>query len=127
MGKIAGLKQMSSQSSVGASVITLQFELSAELGVVEQEVQSALSTASSKLPMIYQRHHLSKVNPADVPVITLAISSETLPLTTVYDMVDTRVAQKLSQLTGVGMVSLAGGQRPAIRVQMNSAALAVIK
>jgi len=128
MGKIAGLKQMSSSSSVGASVITLQFELSAELGVVEQEVQSALSTASSKLPNdlpappIYR-----KVNPADVPVITLAISSETLPLTTVYDMVDTRVAQKLSQLSGVGMVSLAGGQRPAIRVQMNAAALAAYK
>lgn len=128
MGKIAGLKQMSSNSSVGASVITLQFELTAELGVVEQEVQSALSTASSKLPNdlptppIYR-----KVNPADVPVITLAISSDSLPLTTVYDMVDTRVAQKLSQLSGVGMVSLAGGQRPAIRVQMNSAALAAFK
>lgn len=128
MGKIAGLKQMSSNSSVGASVITLQFELSAELGIVEQEVQSALSTASSKLPNdlptppIYR-----KVNPADVSVITLAISSESLSLTTVYDMVDTRVAQKLSQLSGVGMVSLAGGQRPAIRVQMNSAALAAFK
>ncbi|MCY6410794.1 multidrug efflux RND transporter permease subunit [Acinetobacter sp. VNH17] len=128
MGKIAGLKQMSSSSSVGASVITLQFELSAELGIVEQEVQSALSTASSKLPNdlptppIYR-----KVNPADVPVITLAISSDTLPLTTVYDMVDTRVAQKLSQLSGVGMVSLAGGQRPAIRVQMNPSALAAFK
>ncbi|MBJ8445127.1 efflux RND transporter permease subunit [Acinetobacter bereziniae] len=128
MGKIAGLKQMSSSSSVGASVITLQFELSAELGVVEQEVQSALSTASNKLPSdlptppVYR-----KVNPADVPVITLAISSDTLPLTTVYDMVDTRVAQKLSQLTGVGMVSLAGGQRPAIRVQMNPASLASYK
>ncbi|MCU4415082.1 multidrug efflux RND transporter permease subunit [Acinetobacter sp. WU_MDCI_Axc73] len=128
MGKIAGLKQMSSNSSVGASVITLQFELSAELGVVEQEVQSALSTASSKLPNdlptppVYR-----KVNPADVPVITLAVSSDTLPLTTVYDMVDTRIAQKLSQLSGVGMVSLAGGQRPAIRVQINPAALAAYK
>ncbi|WP_372374797.1 multidrug efflux RND transporter permease subunit [Acinetobacter ursingii] len=128
MGKIAGLKQMSSNSSVGASVITLQFELSAELGVVEQEVQSALSTASSKLPNdlptppVYR-----KVNPADVPVITLAVSSDTLPLTTVYDMVDTRIAQKLSQLSGVGMVSLAGGQRPAIRVQMNPTALAAYK
>ena len=128
MGKIAGLKQRSSNSSIGASVITLQFELSAELGVVEQEVQSALSTASSKLPNdlptppVYR-----KVNPADVPVITLAVSSDTLPLTTVYDMVDTRIAQKLSQLSGVGMVSLAGGQRPAIRVQMNPTALAAYK
>lgn len=128
MGKIAGLKQMSSTSSVGASVITLQFELSAELGIVEQEVQSALSTASSKLPNdlptppIYR-----KVNPADVPVITLAVRSDTLALPTVYDMIDTRVAQKLSQLSGVGMVSLAGGQRPAIRVQMNPTALAAYK
>ncbi len=128
MGKIAGIKQMSSNSSVGASVITLQFELSAELGVVEQEVQSALSTTSSKLPNdlptppVYR-----KVNPADVPVITLAVSSDTLPLTTVYDMVDTRISQKLSQLSGVGMVSLAGGQRPAIRVQMNPTALAAYK
>ncbi|OTG87636.1 multidrug transporter subunit MdtC [Acinetobacter sp. ANC 4558] len=128
MGKIAGLKQVSSTSSVGASVITLQFELTADLGVVEQEVQSALSTASSKLPRdlaappVYR-----KVNPADVPVITLAVSSKTLALPTVYDMVDTRVAQKLSQLSGVGMVSLAGGQRPAIRVQMNPTALASFK
>lgn len=128
MGKIAGLKQMSSNSSVGASVITLQFELSAELGIVEQEVQSALSTASSKLPNDLSTPPIyRKVNPADVPVITLAISSDSLPLTTVYDMVDTRVAQKLSQLSGVGMVSLAGGQRPAIRVQMNPAALAAFK
>lgn len=125
MGKIAGLKQMSSTSSVGASVITLQFQLSADLGVVEQEVQSALSTANSKLPYdlptppIYR-----KVNPADAPVMTLSISSETLPLSKVYDLVDTRVAQKLSQLSGVGMVSLAGGQRPAVRVQMNPTALA---
>ncbi|WOE31511.1 MULTISPECIES: efflux RND transporter permease subunit [unclassified Acinetobacter] len=128
LGKIAGLRQMSSSSSIAASVITLQFDLNAELAVVEQEVQSALSIASSKLPddlptaPIYR-----KVNPADVPVITLAISSETLPLSTVYDMVDTRIAQKLSQLTGVGMVSLAGGQRPAIRVQINPTALANYK
>ncbi|MDQ1208106.1 multidrug efflux pump [Acinetobacter baylyi] len=128
MGKIAGLKQMSSSSAVGASVITLQFELSAELGVVEQEVQSALSTASSKLPNDLPTSPVyRKVNPADVPVITLAVSSETLPLTTVYDIVDTRIAQKLSQLSGVGMVSLAGGQRPAIRVQMNPTALAAYK
>lgn len=127
LGKIAGLKQMSSTSSLGASVITLQFELDAELGVVEQEVQSALNTANSNLPAdlvtppIYR-----KVNPADVPVMTLAVSSSTIPLPTVYDMVDTRVAQKLSQLSGVGMVSLAGGQRPAIRVQVNPNALAAL-
>ncbi|KAA8735670.1 multidrug efflux RND transporter permease subunit [Acinetobacter qingfengensis] len=124
MGKIAGLKQMSSTSSLGASVLTLQFDLNSDLGVVEQEVQAALNTANSNLPSdlatppIYR-----KVNPADVPVITLAVSSPTLPLPKVYDMVDTRVAQKLSQLSGVGMVSLAGGQRPAVRVQMNPTAL----
>ncbi|MFU8927074.1 multidrug efflux RND transporter permease subunit [Acinetobacter puyangensis] len=128
MGKIAGLKQMSSTSSLGASVLTLQFDLASELGVVEQEVQAALNTASSNLPddlptpPIYR-----KVNPADVPVITLSVTSPTLPLSTVYDMVDTRVAQKLSQLSGVGMVSLAGGQRPAIRVQVNPNALTALK
>ncbi len=127
MGKIAGLKQMSSTSSMGASVITLQFELTADLGVVEQEVQAAMNTASSNLPddlptpPVYR-----KVNPADVPVMTLAVSSPTLPLSQVYDMVDTRVAQKLSQLSGVGMVSLAGGQRPAIRVQVNPNALTAL-
>jgi multidrug efflux pump len=125
IGKIAGLKQLSSTSSLGASVLTLQFDLSADLGVVEQEVQAALNTASNDLPddlvtpPIYR-----KVNPADVPVITIAVSSSSLPLAKVYDMVDTRVAQKLSQLSGVGMVTLAGGQRPAVRVQMNPNALA---
>ncbi|WP_300995912.1 multidrug efflux RND transporter permease subunit [Rheinheimera sp.] len=125
LGQIPGLKQMSSNSSAGASVITLQFALVVDMGVAEQEVQAAINTASSLLPNdlptppVYR-----KVNPADAPILTLAVSSDTLPLPAVYDLVDTRMAQKLAQLTGVGMVSLAGGQRPAIRVKANPAALA---
>ncbi|MEY1660686.1 multidrug efflux RND transporter permease subunit [Isoalcanivorax beigongshangi] len=125
LGKIPGLKQMSSTSSGGASVITLQFGLDVNLGVAEQEVQAALNTADSLLPSdlpsppIYR-----KVNPADAPILTLAVTSESLPLPHVHDLVDTRMAQKLAQLPGVGMVSLAGGQRPALRVQVNAAALA---
>ncbi|MDF3125370.1 multidrug efflux RND transporter permease subunit [Rheinheimera sp. 1928-s] len=125
LGQIPGLKQMSSNSSAGASVITLQFALVVDMGVAEQEVQAAINTASSLLPNdlptppVYR-----KVNPADAPILTLAVSSDTLPLPAVYDLVDTRMAQKLAQLTGVGMVSLAGGQRPAIRIKANPAALA---
>ncbi|THF65782.1 multidrug transporter subunit MdtC [Pseudothauera nasutitermitis] len=125
LGQIPGLKQMSSTSSGGASVITLQFALSVDLGVAEQEVQAAINAASSLLPNdlpappIYR-----KVNPADAPILTLAVSSAALPLPTVYDLVDTRMAQKLAQLPGVGMVSLAGGQRPAIRVRVNPQAVA---
>ncbi|MDP4944829.1 MAG: multidrug efflux RND transporter permease subunit [Alishewanella sp.] len=125
LGQIPGLKQMSSSSSAGASVITLQFALVVDMGVAEQEVQAAINTASSLLPSdmptppIYR-----KVNPADAPILTLAITSATLRLPQVYDLVDTRMAQKLAQLPGVGMVSLAGGQRPAIRVKANPAALA---
>lgn len=125
LGQIPGLKQMSSNSSAGTSVITLQFALVVDMGVAEQEVQAAINTASSLLPSdlptppVYR-----KVNPADAPILTLAVSSDTLPLPAVYDLVDTRMAQKLAQLTGVGMVSLAGGQRPAIRVKANPAALA---
>ncbi|MDP5459143.1 multidrug efflux RND transporter permease subunit [Alishewanella sp. SMS8] len=125
LGQIPGLKQMSSSSSAGASVITLQFALVVDMGVAEQEVQAAINTASSLLPSdmptppIYR-----KVNPADAPILTLAITSATFRLPQVYDLVDTRMAQKLAQLPGVGMVSLAGGQRPAIRVKANPAALA---
>ncbi|AFT72529.1 Multidrug RND efflux transporter, permease protein MdtB [Alloalcanivorax dieselolei B5] len=125
LGQIPGLKQMSSTSSGGASVITLQFSLEVDLGVAEQEVQAALNTADNLLPSdlptppIYR-----KVNPADAPILTLAITSDTLPLPGVYDLVDTRMAQKLAQLGGVGMVSLAGGQRPALRVRINPMALA---
>lgn len=125
LGQIPGLKQMSSTSSTGASIITLQFSLEIDLGVAEQEVQAALNTANSLLPNdlptppIYR-----KVNPADTPIVTLAVTSASLPLPEVYDLVNTRMAQKLAQLPGVGMVSLAGGQRPAIRIQVNPNALA---
>ncbi|MAQ50192.1 MAG: multidrug transporter subunit MdtC [Pseudomonas sp.] len=124
LGQIPGLKQMSSTSSGGASVITLQFDLDEDLGVAEQEVQAAMNTADSLLPSdlptppIYR-----KVNPADAPILTLAITSDSLPLPEVHDLVDTRMAQKLAQLSGVGMVSLAGGQRPALRVLVNHNAL----
>ncbi|RYF22861.1 MAG: multidrug transporter subunit MdtC [Comamonadaceae bacterium] len=125
LGQIPSLRQMSSTSSSGASVITLQFMLDADLAVAEQNVQSALNTAATLLPgdlpapPIYR-----KVNPADAPILTLAITSPTLPLHEVHDLVETRMAQKLAQLSGVGMVSLAGGQRPALRVRANPTALA---
>jgi multidrug efflux pump len=125
LGQIPGLKQMSSTSSTGASIITLQFSLEVNLGVAEQEVQSALNTANNLLPNdlptppIYR-----KVNPADAPIMTLAVTSASLPLPEVYDLVNSRMAQKLAQLPGVGMVTLAGGQRPAIRIKVNPNALA---
>lgn len=124
-GQIPGLKQMSSSSGSGISVITLQFSLDVSLGVAEQEVQAAISASGSLLPSdlptppVYR-----KVNPADVPILTLAVTSDSLPLPQVYDLVDTRMTQRLAQLSGVGMVSLAGGQRPAVRVQANPMALA---
>lgn len=125
LGQIPGLKQMSSTSSTGASIITLQFSLEIDLGVAEQEVQAGLDTASNLLPRdlptppIYR-----KVNPADAPIMTLAVTSANLALPEVYDLVNTRMAQKLAQLPGVGMVTLAGGQRPAIRIKLNPNALA---
>lgn len=125
LGQIPGLKQMSSRSAGGVSVITLQFSLDVDLAVAEQEVQSALSSAGSLLPNdlpappVYR-----KVNPADAPIMTLAITSTSLPLHQVYDLIDTRMAQKLAQVSGVGMVSIAGGQRPSLRVQVNPTILA---
>ncbi|WP_314403980.1 MdtB/MuxB family multidrug efflux RND transporter permease subunit [Stenotrophomonas rhizophila] len=125
LGQIPGLKQMSSTSSGGASVITLQFSLEVALGVAEQEVQAAINAADSFLPddlpvpPVYR-----KVNPADTPILTLAVTSQGLSLPQVHDLVDTRMAQRLSQLPGVGLVSLAGGQRPAVRIQVNPSALA---
>lgn len=124
LGQISGLKQMSSASGAGVSVITLQFALDSDLGVAEQDVQSALDNAESLLPDgMPAPPRYRKVNPADTPILTLAVSSKTLPLPQIHDLVDTRMAQKLSQVQGVGQVSLAGGQRPAIRVQADSAAL----
>jgi len=124
-GQIPGLSQMSSSSSGGASVITLQFSLEISMSVAEQEVQAAIAAADNLLPNdlpappVYR-----KVNPADTPILTLAVTSATMPLPRVHDLVDTRIAQKLAQIPGVGMVSLAGGQRPAVRVQVNPAELA---
>ena len=124
-GQIPGLDQMSSTSSGGASVLTLRFSLDKPIEVAEQEVQAAINVASNLLPNdLPQPPIYNKVNPADTPVLTLAITSATMPLPEVHDLVDTRVAQKLSQLPGVGLVSIAGGQRPAVRIQANPQALA---
>ncbi|MBI4755194.1 MAG: MdtB/MuxB family multidrug efflux RND transporter permease subunit [Betaproteobacteria bacterium] len=124
-GQMPGLRQMSSTSSGGASVITLQFSLDLALDTAEQGVQAAINSAGSLLPRDLPAPPIySKVNPADAPVLTLGITSKTLPLHRVQDLVETRVAQKISQLPGVGLVSLSGGQRPAVRVQVNPTALA---
>lgn len=124
-GQMPGLKQMSSASSGGASVITLQFGLETSLDVAEQEVQAAINAASNLLPNDLPAPPIyAKVNPADAPIITLAITSATMPLPQVADLVDNRLARKISQLPGVGLVSLGGGQRPAVRIQANMHALA---
>ena len=124
-GQMPGLSHMSSSSSGGASVITLQFSLDLTLDVAEQEVQAAINAAGNLLPADLPNPPIySKVNPADTPIMTIAISSKTLPLTKLEDLVDTRLAQKISQVPGVGLVSISGGQRPAVRIQANTKALA---
>jgi len=124
-GQMPGLKQMLSTSSGGASVITLQFSLNLNLDIAEQQVQAAINTASSFLPTDLPAPPIySKVNPADPAIMTIAITSSKLTLPKLEDLVDTRVAQKISQISGVGLVSIAGGQRPAVRVRLNSTALA---
>ena len=124
-GQMPGLNQMSSTSSAGASVVTLQFNLSLPIDVAEQEVQAAISAGQNLLPQDLPAPPIyAKVNPADAPVLTLGITSAVMPLTEVQDMADTRVAQKISQLKGVGVVSISGGQRPAVRVVVNPRALA---
>jgi len=124
-GQMPGLNQMSSISSGGASVITLKFNLDLPLDVAEQEVQAAINAGSNLLPGDLPTPPIyNKVNPADTPVLTLAISSPTLPLYQVRDLIDTRMAQKISQVSGVGLVSIAGGQRPAVRIRANPQALA---
>ncbi|WP_459204674.1 MdtB/MuxB family multidrug efflux RND transporter permease subunit (plasmid) [Ralstonia pseudosolanacearum] len=126
-GQMPGLKQMTSASSGGASVITLQFDLSLSLDIAEQEVQAAINAAGNLLPTDLPMPPIySKVNPADAPILTLSITSRTLPLPKLEDIVDTRVAQKLSQLPGIGLVSISGGQRPAVRIQANTQALAAL-
>jgi multidrug efflux pump len=123
-GQVPGLKQMTSSSSAGSSVITLQFALELNIDVAQQDVQAAINSAATYLPRDLPNPPIySKVNPADAPIITLALTSKTLPLVNVQDLADTRLAQKISQLPGVGLVSISGGQKPAIRVQANPTAL----
>lgn len=124
-GEITGLTEMSSSSSGEASLITLRFSLHTSLDVAQQDVQAAIDVASSLLPSdLPSPPVFSRVNPADAPILTLAILSQDLPLPQVQDLVETRIAQKIAQVSGVGRVSLAGGQRPAVRVQVNPSALA---
>ncbi|MBP0589976.1 MdtB/MuxB family multidrug efflux RND transporter permease subunit [Paraburkholderia sp. LEh10] len=124
-GQMPSLNQMSSQSSAGSSIITLQFSLDLPLDVAEQEVQAAINAAGNLLPSDLPAPPIyAKVNPADAPILTLAITSKSMPLTDVQDIADTRLAQKISQVAGVGLVSLSGGQRPAVRIQANPRALA---
>ena len=123
-GQMPGLKQMSSTSSGGATVITLQFNLELPLDIAEQEVQAAINAGSNLLPPDLPAPPIySKVNPADTPILTLGVTSSTLQLPAVQNLVDTRLAQKISQVSGVGLVTLSGGQRPAVRVQVNPKAL----
>ena len=123
-GQVPGLNQMTSTSSDGASVITLQFALDLSIDVAEQEVQAAINAAGSYLPRDLPNPPVySKTNPADAPILTLALTSKTLPLPSVEDFADTRLAQKISQLPGVGLVSITGGQKPAVRIQVNPTAL----
>jgi len=124
-GEMPGLNQMSSISSGGASIITLQFNLDLDLDVAEQEVQAAINAGTSLLPSDLPAPPVyAKVNPADTPILTIAVSSKTMPLTKIEDLVDVRLAQKISQQPGVGLVSISGGQRPAVRVVVNPRAMA---
>jgi len=123
-GEVPGLNQMTSTSSDGSSVIVLQFSLDLNIDVAEQEVQASINAAQSYLPAdlpvppIY-----SKTNPADAPILTLALTSSSIPLSQVEDLADTRLAEKIAQVTGVGLVSISGGQKPAVRIQINPTAL----
>src|ERR1700721_3490662 len=124
-GQVPGLSQMTSTSSFGSSVITLQFALEQNIDVEEQQVQAAVNAAATFLPGDLPNPPIyNKVNPADSPIITLALTSDSLPLSKVEDMADTSLAQKISQLPGVGLVSIGGGQKPAVRIQANPTALA---
>ncbi len=126
-GQMSGLKQMASQSAGGASVVTLQFQLALPLDVAEQEVQAAINAATNLLPNDLPNPPVySRVNPADPPIMTLAVTTSSMPMTQVQDMVENRVAQKISQVSGVGLVTLSGGQRPAVRVKLNAQALAAL-
>ena len=126
-GQVPGLTQMTSSSSEGCSVITLRFALELNIDVAAQQVQSAINVASTFLPRDLPNPPIyTKTNPADAPILTLALTSETLPISKVEDLADTRLAQKISQLGGVGMVSISGGQKPAIRIQANPMSLSAL-
>ncbi len=126
-GQMPGLEQMTSTSSMGSSVIVLRFTLDMALDVAEQQVQAAINAATNLLPKDLPTPPIySKVNPADAPILTLAITSPTLPVTRLHDLVETRLAQKISQVSGVGLVSLSGGRRPAVRIQVNPTSLAAM-
>src|SRR3989440_5487962 len=126
-GQVPGLQQMTSISSAGSSVITLQFNLSLNIDIAEQEVQQSINASGTFLPPDLPSPPIySKTNPADAPILTLALTSDTLPLSKVEDLADTRLAPKISQLPGVGLVSISGGQKPAVRIQANPAALAAL-
>src|SRR5258706_1266034 len=124
-GQLPGLKQMTSISSSGSSIVTLQFDLALSIDIAEQQVQAAINAATTFLPRDLPNPPVySKVNPADAPVLTLGVASRSLPLTAVEDLVDTRLVQKIAQLPGVGLVTLSGGHKPAVRIQVNPARLA---
>jgi multidrug efflux pump len=124
-GQLPGLKQMTSVSSSGSSIVTLQFDLALSIDIAEQQVQAAVNAAATFLPRDLPNPPVySKVNPADAPVLTLGVTSQSLPLTAVEDLADTRLVQKIAQLPGVGLVTLSGGHKPAVRIQVNPARLA---
>jgi multidrug efflux pump len=127
-GQVPGLNQMTSVSSGGSSMVTLQFELALDIDVAEQQVQAAINAAATLLPRDLPSPPVySKINPADAPILTLALSSKTMPLAKIEDVADTRLAQKISELPGVGLVSISGGQKPAVRIQANPTSLSSYK
>src|SRR6202050_3960804 len=124
-GQVPGLTQMTSNSSFGSSVITLQFDLNLSIDVAEQEVQEAINAAATYLPTDLPNPPVySKTNPADAPILTLGLTSTELPLDQVEDLADTRLSEKISQVSGVGLVSISGGQKPSVRIQANPTQLA---
>src|SRR5262245_25800487 len=126
-GQIPGLTQMTSTSSEGCSIVTLRFDLALNIDIAAQQVQAAINVASTFLPRDLPNPPIyTKTNPADAPILTLALYSDSLPLAKVEDLADTRLVQKISQLPGVGMVSISGGQKPAIRIQANPMALSAL-
>src|SRR6202047_1678343 len=124
-GEVPGLNQMTSNSSFGSSVITLQFDLNLSIDVAEQEVQEAINAAATYLPTDLPNPPVySRINPADAPTIALGLTSTELPLDQVEDLADTRLSEKISQVSGVGLVSISGGQKPSVRIQVNPTQLA---